>query len=395
MSHLVGVYRYFNLEIERASGIYLYTKDGKKFIDTFSGIGVLAFGHGDLDIQKAIVEKVSRYTHLSNFFLDEDAETVASKLVEKVGKDGKVFFANSGTEANEAALKAVKKFKKGLILSFQGNFHGRTIGSLSITGFEKLREPFEPLLEGVVILPHNDVEKFLDFVEKHHAEISAIFVEPLLGSGGIKPLSSKMAEAIMYAKREYGIVLVVDEVQAGLGRTGKFFCYEHFNLEPDVITVAKALGGGLPLAAVIFTGDLKEVFTYSQHGSTFAPNPVALSAAKVVLEKLTNQLVSEVREKGDYFKKKLSLIQSEAVRDVRGLGLMIGVEVSVDGDILKESALNHGLLLNIVGGNVVRFLPALNITYDQIDEIVELFEKSLREVSGERDRAKKNLAPTS
>ncbi len=389
MNHLAQVYKPFSLQVDRASGIYLYTKDGRKFIDTFSGIGVMAFGHCDLEIQKAIFEKASRYTHLSNFFLDEDAEIVANKLLERVRKDGKVFFTNSGTEANEAALKAVKKLKKGIILSFQGNFHGRTLGSLSITGFSKLREPFEPLLPDIVILPHNDVGTFKEFIAKYHDKIAAIFVETLLGSGGLKPISKSMAMTIMEAKERYDLLLVVDEVQSGLGRTGKFFSYEHFELDPDIVTVAKALGGGLPLGAAIFTGKSKDVFRYSEHGSTFAPNPIALAAAKVVLQKLTDKTLSEVKQKGDYFKNQLRSLNKDIVADVRGLGLMIGVEVKVDGEKLKETALEQGLILNVVNTNVVRFLPALNITYDEIDEIVKLFARSLEEVCLERNRVEK------
>ncbi len=395
MSHLAGVYKYFDLEIDHANGIYLYSKDGTRYLDSFSGIGVLAFGHNDSDIRKAICEKVDRYVHLSNFFLDRDAEFVAAKLVEKVRKSGKVFFANSGTEANEAAIKAVKKARKGLIVSFHGNFHGRTVGSLSITGFEKLRKPFEPLLEDVVLLPHNDVAVFREFVQKNHDRISAVFVEALLGSGGLKPISRSMAAALMEAKERHGIILVADEVQSGLGRTGKFFCYEHFGLDPDVVTIAKALGGGLPLAAAVFTGELTDVFSYSDHGSTFAPNPVALAAARVVLQKLTDRFINEVREKGEYFRNELLSISRNSIDDVRGLGLMVGVQIKVDAEKLRQAAFKRGLLLNVVNGNVVRFLPALNITYDEIDEIVELFSRSLEEIEVERDTTEKVAASKS
>ncbi len=384
MNNLVGVYKPFDLQIDHAKGIHIYTKDGRRFIDTFSGIGVLAFGHADREIQSAMINKLQRYTHISNFFEDEDAQTVAQKLLNIVKRSGKVFFSNSGTEANEAAIKAVKKIRKGAIISFEGNFHGRTLGSLSVTGFSNLRDQFLPLLPDVVFLPFNDHDAFREFVQAN--QTAAVYVESLLGSGGLRSITQKMARTIMEMKERYGFYLITDEVQSGLGRTGRFFCYEHFSLRPDIVTVAKSLGGGLPLGATIFLDDLSNVFAYSEHGSTFAPNPVALAAAKVVLEKLNDQLLSEVRQKGEYLKNELKSINNGLIREVRGLGLMIGVEVNVDPQRLKEISLKNGLLLNIVTKNVVRFLPPLNITYEEIEMIVELFEKSIKEADFEGSR---------
>lgn len=390
MNHLCGVYKPFDLQIDHAQGIYLYTKDGKKFIDTFSGIGVLAFGHCDRDIENAMIQKMKRYIHISNFFLDEDTETVAMNLIQKTRRQGKVFFSNSGTEANEAALKAVKKLKKGMIIAFEQDFHGRTLGSLSITGFSNLREPFTPLLPDVVFLPHNNPELFKQFVEQN--QIAGVFIECLLGTGGLKSISNNMARTIMEMKEKKGFLLVADEVQSGLGRTGRFFCYEHFGLKPDIITVAKALGGGLPLGATIFLDEIMDVFKYSEHGSTFAPNPVALAGASVVLNKINDTLIAQVRQKGEYLKNELKFINNGLIKEVRGLGLMIGVEVNVDSERLKQVAFKNGLLLNIVNRNVVRFLPPLNIDYKEIDMIVELFENSIKEVDFERNRTETSFA---
>ncbi|KAF2958116.1 aminotransferase class III [Thermotoga sp. Ku-13t] len=387
MSHICPVYKPFPIQIDRARGIYIYSTDGKRYIDTFSGIGVLAFGHSDEDIKKAMIEKMERYMHISNFFLDEDAEIVAEKLIQKTGRDGKVFFTNSGAEANEAALKAVKKFRKGLIVSFERNFHGRTIAALSVTGFDGLRKPFEPLLSDVVFLPHNDVDSFKKLLNERGKEIAAVFLECVHGSGGLNVLDGELAKLIKEARREFGFLLVADEVQAGLGRTGKFFSYQHFDLQPDIVTVAKALGGGLPLGAVLFLEDVADVFGYSEHGSTFAPNPVALAGARIVLNKLTDEFIHRVAEKGRFMKERL-LRMGSGILTVKGLGLMIGVEVNVNPEVLKQVALKNGLLLNVVSGNVVRFLPALNISFDQIEEMLELFERSLNEVYG-RDHVEK------
>lgn len=387
MSHICPVYKPFPIQIDRARGIYIYSTDGKRYIDTFSGIGVLAFGHGDEDIKKAMIEKMERYMHISNFFLDEDAEIVAKKLIERTNRTGKVFFTNSGAEANEAALKAVKKSRKGLIVSFERNFHGRTIAALSVTGFDGLRKPFEPLLSDVIFLPHNDVDSFEKLLNERGKEIAAVFVECVHGSGGLNVLGGELAKLIKEARREFGFLLVADEVQAGLGRTGKFFSYQHFDLQPDIVTVAKALGGGLPLGAVLFLEDVADVFGYSEHGSTFAPNPVALAGARIVLNKLTDEFIHRVAEKGRFMKERL-LRMGSGILTVKGLGLMIGVEVNVNPEVLMQVALKNGLLLNVVSGNVVRFLPALNISFDQIEEMLELFERSLNEAYG-RDHVEK------
>jgi acetylornithine/N-succinyldiaminopimelate aminotransferase len=381
MSHICSVYDPFPIQIERAKGLYIYSKDGRRYLDSFSGIGVIAFGHGDEDIKRAMIEKMQRYMHISNFFLDEDTEIVAAKLIEKTHRGGKVFFANSGAEANEAALKAIKKLRKGLIVSFEKNFHGRTVATLSLTGFGNLKKPFEPLLPNVVFLPYNDVQAFEEFVRKNGKEIAAVFLECVHGSGGLNVLSHELSRLIMEAKRSFGFLLVADEVQAGLGRTGKFFSYQHFELQPDIITVAKALGGGLPLGATLFLDDIADVFSHSEHGSTFAPNPVALAGARVVLDKLTEEFIELVAKKGEFLRSRLLRMEPRPI-DVRGLGLMIGVEVDMDAKLLKQAALENGLLLNIVSNNVVRFLPALNISFEQIEEMVDLFERSLKEAYG-------------
>lgn len=382
MGYICSVYSPFPIQIERAEGVYIYAKDGRRYFDSFSGIGVLAFGHSDEDIKKAMIEKMKRYMHISNFFLDEDAEIVAKGLIQRTNRNGKVFFTNSGAEANEAALKAVKKLKKGLIVSFEKNFHGRTVATLSLTGFDALRRPFEPLLENVVFLPYNDIQAFEKFVEENGEEIAAVFVECVHGSGGLNVLSSDLANLIMEAKRSFEFILVADEVQAGLGRTGRFFSYQHFNLQPDIVTVAKALGGGLPLGAALFLDDLADVFGPSEHGSTFAPNPVALAGAKIVLNKLTDDFIKLVAIKGEFFRQKLLTIDSEYITRVKGLGLMLGAEVKVNADLLKRTAFELGLLLNIVSNNVVRFLPSLNISFEQLEELFELFERSLKEAYG-------------
>lgn len=371
--YLVNVYKPFPIQISRAKGIYVYDVNGRRYVDTFSGIGVLAFGHSNEEIAQAMKNKIDKYTHISNYFTDPDAIEVARVLVERTGRGGKVFYGNSGTEANEAALKAIKK-RKGRIVSFVGNFHGRTIGALSVTGFDNLSNPFKPLLEGIDFLPFGDVEALEDYMSRNGKYVSAVFLETLLGSGGLKVITSEFADAIMSLKQRYKYTLIADEVQSGLGRTGRFYAHEHFGIRPDIITVAKAIGGGLPLSAAIFLDEYSDIFSSGEHGSTFAPNPVALSAARVVLSKLNEKLISEVREKGDYFKKQISAMDVT----VHGMGLMIGVELPFSSNQILSAGLKNDLLLNVVGGNIVRFLPPLDISYNEIDEIIDKFESTIR-----------------
>ncbi len=218
-------------------------------------------------------------------------------------------------------------------------------------------------------------------MKKDCSEISAVFLETLLGSGGLKTITKEFADVLMTFKEKYGFMLVADEVQAGMGRTGRFYAYQHFeNLKPDIVTLAKSIGGGLPLSATIFLEKNADVFKAGDHGSTFAPSPVALAASKVILSKLTDKFIEEVERKGNYFRDRLRSIRSNKIKEVRGMGLMIGVELYAGGADVLKAGLKNDLLLNVVGGNTVRFLPALNVTFEEIDEIVDRFEKAIERI---------------
>ncbi|WP_126993936.1 aspartate aminotransferase family protein [Thermosipho globiformans] len=380
-----NTYKRLPIKVKNAKGIWIYDESGEKYLDTFSGIGVLSFGHCDEEINEAISMQIKKYTHISNFFIDENAIILAKRLVEETKKDGTVFFANSGTEANEAALKAIKKVKKGIIVSFENNFHGRSIGSLSITGFQNLREQFEPLLSNIAFLPFNDSKKLENFIEKKGKKISAIFVECVHGSGGLDTVSKDFVEVINKYKDIYDYIIVADEVQAGLGRTGEFYSYQNFNLNPDIVTVAKSLGGGLPLSAAIFTGKYKDVFSVGDHGSTFAPNPVSLAAGKTVINRITKTFLDSVKEKSSYLKNKLLTLKKNypIIKEIKGIGLMLGIEINNNNRSEKiiEYGLNEKILLNIVKGNTIRLLPALNITYNEIDEMLYRLERAIKKLN--------------
>lgn len=366
MSYL-NIYNNYDFEIDKAEGVYIYDKAGNKYLDTFAGIGVLALGHSYPKVIKEISAKLERYAHTSNYFLDEDTEQVA-ELITSEGE--KAFFVNSGTEATELALKIIKKkIGEGKILFFSNSFHGRTLGALSINGFSAIRDQFKPLLPGTVEAEFNDIES-LKKTAADNPEIKAVFFEGLQGSGGVQPASAEFIAELKNQIADNNWILACDEVQAGLYRTAKRYSFEHFELKPDLITAAKALGGGLPLGAVIMAGEMKEVLEPGDHGSTFAPNPLALRGAKVVLEELKDMEAS-IAERGEYFLNKLKEIESDKIKEVRGIGLMLGIELKEEIPNLRDKAEAEGVLLNVIKTKVIRFLPALNITKAEINELVE------------------------
>lgn len=358
---LSPVYSPWPLSVDRAEGMKIWTDKGV-FLDGFSGIGVLPLGHCHPDVIRAIGEKAARYVHLSNFFLDPDADAVAEKLTAMTGRPGEVYFSNSGAEANEAAMKAVKKHRKGLIISFEGNFHGRTLGALSVTWGPAMREPFNPLLPGCVFLPP-DGEALLRFAREN--DVAAVFLECVQGNSGVRPMNDGLAGAVKEMQRERGVLVVADEIQGGLGRTGKYFSYMHWGLEPDIVTVGKGVGGGLPLGAAVFCG--WSPFGSGDHGSTFAPNPLSLAAGRATLAHITPEFVDKVARKGKRFMK--SLAKLSWAGEVRGRGLMAGVAAE-DAPAVQKKAFDRGVLLNVAGG-AIRFLPSLLASEDELDELAD------------------------
>ena len=374
----MNLYKEFDFKVEKALGVTLIDTNGNRYLDTFSGIGVMALGHSHKDVLKAQQLQMNRFEHISNFFIQDDAEDIAKILVEHTHRTGQVFFTNSGTEAVEAALKAVKKKSqqtgKRKIMTFSNAFHGRTLGSLSLTGFERMRKPFEPLLENIIRIPFNDVDKFRQAVDKHLDETVALFLEPIQGSGGVVKLDEAIAEIITNTMGKGNVLLICDEVQAGLGRTGKFYAYQHLGLNPDIITLGKAIGGGLPLGATVFLNGTETIFQQGDHGSTFAPNPVSLAGGKVVVQKIA-QMLDEIDKKGAYFVSRIKT--HEKIQQIRQTGLMIGITLTDPHPDLREKAQQKGLLLNVLNDRIIRLLPALNVEYSEIDEMTELLNQLL------------------
>ncbi|HOJ94015.1 MAG TPA: aminotransferase class III-fold pyridoxal phosphate-dependent enzyme, partial [Fervidobacterium nodosum] len=309
-------------------------------------------------------------------FLDEDAEFIAERLVKETKKDGRVFFTNSGAESTECALKIIRKVRKsGKIVSFDKNFHGRTMKALSVTGFPNIREQFVND-QDVVFLPY-DNDTVTNFFERE-SDIAAVFVEVIHGSGGLDVIPNDILNIISRYKKEKGFILVVDEVQSGLGRTGKFYAYQHFDVEPDIVTLAKGIGGGVPLGACIMLGEYADVLNKGEHGSTFAPNPVALAGGRAVLEMIDEKLLAHVEKMGELFEEKFKSLSF--VSSVKGMGLMRGISLAKNNVLKAEVFLEHGLLVNILGNGTIRFLLPLNINEEEIEEVSLKFKKALSQL---------------
>jgi predicted acetylornithine/succinylornithine family transaminase len=380
MSALLPVYER-DLTIVSGKGSRLRDDSGRSYLDFAAGIGVNGLGYGDPRVVAAIRRQTGLLIHASNLYFVEPVVALAERLV-ALAFPSKVFFANSGTEAVEAAIKFARRIGKAQerteLLAFEGSFHGRTLGALSLTWKARYREPFEPLVPGARFLPWDDLAAAEAAIGNKTA---AVFVEPVQGEGGIRPASAAFLQGLAALCRQRGALLVCDEIQCGLGRTGELFAYRHFGVEPDLLTLAKPLGGGLPLGAVLLREERAGALGVGEHGSTFGGNPVAAAAALAVLDHLTaDGFLEKVRRRGEQLRKGLrSLSRSypQAIAEVRGLGLMLGVEFrSPAGDVVKGLRA-AGILATKAGDNVLRLLPPLTIKGKEIEEFLSALEAVL------------------
>ena len=386
-SPLLAIYQPYSIGVSKAEGHYIVDENGKKYLDLFSGLGVHALGHRNQVVIENIMGQLDKYLHLSNAFVTEPTIKLAIQL-RKFTFPSKIFFVNSGTEANEAALKLVRKWGKSQgkqeMLVLEDSFHGRTMGSLSLTAQPTIQKPFHPLLTDIKTLKLNDVD---DLKRKVNENTCAVFVELIQGSGGIKLVNLEWLEELLRLKERYHFLIVVDEVQTGLGRTGKLFAYEHYRFIPDMVTLAKALGGGLPLGAVVIHEQLEAVFQTGDHGTTFGGNPVAAEAGLTVLNIVSHpNFLQSVQTKSKFLILHLLRLQKEfpsIIKDVRGMGLMIGVDVNQSAKTIQSLGLKEGLLLNTVGDHIIRLLPPLTITTDELLFFIERFRKILTTQAGE------------
>jgi len=373
-------YKRFDLNFVKGNGVYLYEKNGDKYLDFVAGIAVNVLGHSNEKIVKAIKDQSEKLLHISNLYYDDHQINLSKKLIE-LSDHQSVFFCNSGTEAIEGALKIARKYglKKGKnkILYFDNAFHGRTLGALSVTSNEKYKKSFKPLVPNVEKVKLNS-EK--DFLEKFDESVCAVIIEPIQGEGGINPVDQDFLQLIRDETSMNDALLIFDEVQAGIGRTGTFFAYQGFDVIPDVIALAKGLGGGVPIGAFI-ANEKADVLSYGDHGCTFGGNPLVTAVSNVVVDEVSKQdFLQQVTEKGNYLKIKLNdlMKNSNIITQVKGKGLMIGVDFEIDPKIIVKLALEEKLLIINAGVNTIRLVPALNVSYKEIDAFIYLFGKVVK-----------------
>jgi acetylornithine/N-succinyldiaminopimelate aminotransferase len=372
----LNTYNYLPVNITGGKGAWLIDKKGDKYLDLFAGLAVNALGYSHPSIIKAVIKQVSEYSHVSNYFLTDVQTTFAGKLL-KYSRMDKLFLTNSGTEAAEAALKLIRK-KYGpekTILSISGGFHGRTYGALSITARPKYKNGFEPLLRNIDTIELNDIE---DLRKKTGSNTAAVFIELIQGEGGINESNHLFIEELISLRDKYGFLIVADEIQSGVGRTGKAFAYDHYQFLPDIVLSAKAIGGGLPLGAVLVNKKLENVFTPGSHGTTFGGNPVSCAAGIIVLEEVFEKgLIMKVADSGRYLKEQLITIQQRntgRISEVRGKGFMLGVEMKIPCKIIVQEMLKRKIIINFTNDNVIRLLPPFIITREEIDHFLSEFE---------------------
>jgi acetylornithine/N-succinyldiaminopimelate aminotransferase len=361
----------------KGSGTYVWDSEGRKFLDFVSGIAVNSLGHCPPVVTEAIKEQGDKLIHCSNLYWIEPQIKLAKILVEKSCCD-KAFFCNSGTEANEAAIKLARKWGNGRfeIITMEKSFHGRTLGSLAATGQEKYQKAFQPLPAGFKYVPFNDLEALEKAVTP---KTCAVMLECIQGEGGVNVPDKGYLEGVQEICRKNNMLLIIDEVQTGLGRTGKAFAYKNFNLSPDIITLAKALGGGVPIGAMLAKEEVAKAFQPGDHAATFGGNPLAASAALAATSVLLDEsFLEEVAKKGQYLKAELAKLQKDfpQITKVKGLGLMVGCELSIDALPIVEFCMKHKVLINAVGGNILRFVPPLIVTKSEIDQVISTLKEA-------------------
>lgn len=386
-NHLLHTYNQLPIQFERGEGSYLYDTTGKKYFDAYCGIAVTLLGHNHPAVTKAIQTQAAKIIHVSNLVEIPEQIELSNVLVGITGMDAEVFFNNSGAEAVETALKLAriygysKKITNPKIVVMTGAFHGRTIATISAGENPKYQEGFAPLLPGFVRVKFNDINE-LEKVVKADKDIVAVLMEPIQGESGIIVSDPSYLNEVRLLCDQNQILMMVDEVQAGLGRTGKFFCYEHSEIKPDVITLAKGLANGVPIGACIIRKPFCDLFKPGSHGSTFGGNPLSCAAGLATLREITgNKLYENAARQGAKIIAGLNdaLLGNEHVKEVRGRGLMIGIELDRPCRELLAIALKHGIIFNIANNNVLRILPALNITSEQAQLIIDTIPKVIDE----------------
>lgn len=381
--YLIHSYNRYPVVLDHGEDVYLYDVEGKKYLDFGGGIAVCALGYSDEAYKAALKDQIDKGIHFSNYFYSEPLMRAAKGLAEASGMD-KVFMANSGSEANEGALKLARKYaimkgheERHEIISMDKAFHGRSMGALSVTGTKRYREPFEPMIGGVSFARYNDLDSVK---EKITDKTYAIIVEAVQGEGGIYPADKEFLQGIRALCDEHDIMMICDEIQCGMGRSGKMFAYQHYGIQPDIVTMAKGIGNGMIVGAFATTAGIAEALVPGDHGTTFGGNPLASAAVAATLDIFRERdLVKHVEEVGAYLGEQLQKIvdKKEIAKETRGLGLMRGLELTEPAGSYVLKALEKGVVFMSAGANVIRFVPPLVIRKEHVDEMIKILEEIL------------------
>lgn len=373
----------YPVTLDHGSGSRVWDVEGKEYIDVLAGIAVNVVGHNHPVLVKRIQDQATKLLHISNFYLSRPQVELSEKLTDLSGLD-RVFFTNSGAESVEGAIKIARKYahsigRGGEVISFEGAFHGRTLATLAATGKKKMQEGFEPIPDGFRQVPFNDIDAVMENISK---DTAAIIIEPIQGEGGINIAEERFLKELRKICDDANIVLIVDEVQSGIGRTGKMFACEHYGIMPDIITLAKALGGGVPVGAVLSREKVSTAIKYGDHGTTFGGNPLVCSASLAILEIIEDEnLLQEAAEKEVWIKEKINGMNIRGLKQIRGKGLMIGMEFTFETKDLVARMLEKGVLANSTAGNVLRLVPPLNIGKEELEKVIEVMVESIEELA--------------
>lgn len=381
--YYMPVFARYAIVLSHGEGPYLYDTDGNKYLDFLAGIAVNVLGHAHPKLVAAIAEQAGKLIHCSNLYYTEAQALLAKSLAELSGLD-KVFLANSGAEANEGALKLARKYGKTLnadrieIITAEHCFHGRTLATLTATAQPKYQHGYEPLPEGFRYVPYNDIEALEAIMSE---KTCAVMIEPIQGEGGINVPDGDYLGKVRALCDKHGALLIFDEIQTGMGRTGQMFAYQHFGVKPDIVTMAKGLGGGVPIGAFVAADKIAKVFSPGDHGTTFGGNPLACAAGNTVLAVMEQEkLIENARTVGEYLMGQLNGLKEKypaLVLKVRGKGLMIGVQLAKPGRGIVEKCLENGVIINCTAGDVLRFVPPLIINKGHVDEMIAVLDKAL------------------
>jgi len=387
--YIMNTYKRFPIVLRKGRGMKVWSTDGKEYLDFVGGVAVNILGHCHPKVVIAIQKQAQRLLHVSNYYHIGPQIRLAKLLIQRTFAD-KVFFCNSGAEANEAAIKLARKYSKENvnpdrfeIITAENSFHGRTLAALTATGQEKFQKGFEPLVLGFKHVPFNDVDAIGQAITMNTC---AIMLEPVQGEGGVKIPDPDYLKEVKKICDENSLLLILDEVQTGMGRTGKFFAYEHFGITPDIMTIAKGLGGGVPIGAMLSTDKVASAFQPGTHASTFGGNPLVCAAAVTTIETLLEDgfILDQCNRMSEYMKERLKNLKEKfptLISDIRGLGLLIGMELTRDCDSVVKACLEMGVLVNCAAGNVLRFIPPLIVQKKDIDHLINVLEKALQGLS--------------